>query len=88
MKEAISNSLKDKLEKSATNIEKKSEEIIKRKIQLEDKEKELNCKLQGKDSEISTYKTKEILADKLRRKKELEIKSLKVEVHKMCLKKV
>ena len=68
IKESISNSLKDKLEKPATKNEKKSEEIVKLKRQLEDKEKELNCKLQGKDIEISTYKNKEILTEKLRRK--------------------
>ena len=45
----------------------------------------MNCKLQGKNSEISTYKTKEILAEKLKRKQELEIKSLKVALRKMCL---
>ena len=39
LKEAISNSLKDKLEKSATKIEKKSEEIVKLRRLLEDKEK-------------------------------------------------
>ena len=58
IKESISNSLKYKLEKSTTKIEKQSEEIGKLKILLEDKEKELICKLQDKDSEISTYKTK------------------------------
>ena len=41
VKEVISNSLKDKLEKSATYIEKKSEEIFKLNRLLEDKEKEL-----------------------------------------------
>ena len=45
----------------------------------------MNCKLQGKDIQISTYKTKEILVEKLRRKQEIEIKSLKVELGKMCL---
>ena len=45
----------------------------------------MNCKLQGKDSEISTYKTKEILTEKLRIKQEIEIKSLKVELPKVCL---
>ena len=43
------------------------------------------CNLKGKDSEISTYKTKEILTEKLRRKQELEIKSFKVELRKVCL---
>ena len=70
--------MKDKLDKSATKIEKKSEEIVKLKIQLDDKEKELICKLQDKGSEISTYKTEEIVVETLRRKQELEIKSLKV----------
>ena len=55
IKEPIANSLKDKLEKSATKIEKQSEEIAKLKRKLEDKEKELIYKLQKKDSEISTY---------------------------------
>ena len=45
----------------------------------------MTCKLQDKDSEISTYKTKEILEEKLRRKQELEIKSLKEELRKVCL---
>ena len=45
----------------------------------------MNCKLQGKDIEISTYKTKEILAEKLRRKQEIEIKYLKLELWKMRL---
>ena len=45
----------------------------------------MNYKLQGKDNEISTYKTKEILEENLRRKHELEIKSLKVELHNVCL---
>ena len=85
IKESISNSLKDKLEKSATEIEKHSEEIVKLKRLLEDKEKELICKLQDKGSEISTYKTEEILVETLRRKKELEIKSLKVHLLKVCL---
>ena len=58
--------MKDRLENSATENEKQSEEIVTLKRQLEDKVKESNCKLQGKDSEISTYKTKEILVDKLR----------------------
>ena len=58
IQEVISNSLKDKLEKLATEIEKHSEETVKLKILLEDKEKELICKLQDKDSEISTYKAK------------------------------
>ena len=70
--------MKDKLEKLASNIEKQPEEIVKLKRQLEDKEKELICKLQDKGSEISTYKAEEILVEKLRRKQELEIKSLKV----------
>ena len=48
---------------------------------LEDKEKELIYK----DSEISAYKTKETLKEKLRIKQELEIKSLKVELWKVCL---
>ena len=39
IKEAISNSLKDKLEKSTTKIEKQSKEIVKLKKQLEYKEK-------------------------------------------------
>ena len=39
IKEAISNSLKDKLEKLATEIEKQSKEIVKLRRQLEDKEK-------------------------------------------------
>ena len=86
IKEAISNSLKDKLEKSSTENEKQSKEIATLKRQLEDKDKEFTCKLQDKDSEISTYKTKEILAEKLRRKQEFEIKSLKVELRKVCLK--
>ena len=43
------------------------------------------CTLQDKDSEISTYKTQEILVEKLRRKQELEIKSLKIELRKVCL---
>ena len=43
------------------------------------------CKLQDKDNEISSYKAKEILEEKLRRKQELEIKSLKVELRKVCL---
>ena len=73
IKESISNSLKDKLEKSTTNNENQSEEIVKLKRLLEDKEKELICKLQDKDSEISTYNTKEILVTKLNRKQELEI---------------
>ena len=72
MKESISNSLKDKLEKSPTKIEKQSKEIVKLRRLLEEKEKELICKLQDKESEISTYKTKEILEEKLRRKQELE----------------
>ena len=42
-------------------------------------------KLQDKDNEISSYKAKEILEEKLRRKQELEIKSLKVELRKVCL---
>ena len=70
--------MKYKLEKSATKIENKSEKIVKLKIQLDDKEKELICKLQDKGSEISTCKAEEILVEKLRRKQELEIKSLKV----------
>ena len=70
--------MKYKLDKLATKIENKLEEIINLKIQLDDKEKELICNLQDKGSEISTYKTEEILVDKLRRKQELEIKSLKV----------
>ena len=37
------------------------------------------------DNEISTYKTKEVLEEKLRIKQELEIKSLKVELRKVCL---
>ena len=41
IKESISNSLKDKLEKLATEIEKQSEEIVKLKRMLEDKDKEL-----------------------------------------------
>ena len=45
----------------------------------------MKCKIQGKYSEISTYKTKEILAEKLKRKQELEIKSLKAELRKVCL---
>ena len=72
--------MKDKLEKSATEIEKHSEEIVKLKRLLENKEKELICKLQDKGNEISTYKTKEISVEKLSRKKEFEIKSLKVEL--------
>ena len=60
--------MKDKLDKSATENENKSEEIVKLKRQLEDKEKELIYNLQEKDNEISTYKTDEILVDKLRRK--------------------
>ena len=43
------------------------------------------CKIQDKDSEISTYKAQERLEEKLRRKQELEIKSLKVELQKVCL---
>ena len=43
------------------------------------------CKLQDKDNEISSYKAKEIVEEKLRRKQELEIKSLKVELQKVCL---
>ena len=43
------------------------------------------CKLQDKDSEISPYKAKEILKEKLRRKQELEIKFLKVELWKVYL---
>ena len=39
IKEAISKYLKDKLEKSATEIEKHSEEIVKLKSLLEDKKK-------------------------------------------------
>ena len=77
--------MKYKLEKLARENEKHSEEIVKLKIKLEYKEKELKCKLQGKKSEISTYKTKEILAEKLKRKQELEIKSFKVELQNMCL---
>ena len=77
--------MKDKLDKSATKIEKKSEEIVKLNRQLEDKEKELICKLQDKDNEISTYNTEEILVQKLRRTQDLEIKSLKVELRKVCL---
>ena len=77
--------MKDKLEKSATEIEKHSEEIVKLKRLLEDKEKELIYKLQDKDNDISSYKAKEILEEKLRRKQELEIKSLKVELRKVCL---
>ena len=45
IKEAISYSLKDKLEKSSIENENQSEEIVKLKRQLEDKEKELMCKL-------------------------------------------
>ena len=44
------------------------------------------CKLQDKDTKISTYKRKKISEDNLIRKQELEIKSLKVELLKMCLK--
>ena len=40
IKESISNSFKDKLEKSTTKIEKQSEEIVKLGRLLEDKEKE------------------------------------------------
>ena len=58
IKEAISNSLKDKLEKSATENEKQIEEIVKLRRKLEYKEKELICKLQDKDNEINTYKAK------------------------------
>ena len=49
IKEAISKSLKDKLEKSTTKIEKKSEEIVKLRRLLEDKENELICKLQDRE---------------------------------------
>ena len=77
--------MKDKLEKSTTKIENHSKEIAKLKRLLEDEEKELICKLQEKDSEISTYTAKEILEEKLRRKQELEIKSSKVELRKVCL---
>ena len=48
-------------------------------------EKWLICKLEDKDNEISNYKTKEILEEKLRRKQELEIKSLKLALKKVCL---
>ena len=58
IKESISKYLKEKLEKSTTEIEKHSKEIVKLKILLEDKEKELICKLQDKDNEISSYKAK------------------------------
>ena len=52
---------------------------------LEDKEKELICNIQDKDNEISSYKTKEILEEKLRRKQELEIKYLKAALQKVCM---
>ena len=58
IKDTISNSLKNKLEKSATKIEKQSEEIVKIKRLLEDKEKQFICKLQDNYDEISTYNTK------------------------------
>ena len=81
IKEAISKYLKDKLEKSATEIEKQSEDIVKLRRPLEDKQKELIYK----DSEISAYKTKETLEEKLRRNQELEIKSLKEYLWKVHL---
>ena len=77
--------MKDKLEKSATKIEKQAEEIVNLRRQIKYKEKELICKLQDKDNEISSYKAKEILEEKLRRKQELEIKSLKAKLRKVCL---
>ena len=57
-KEAISNSLKYKLEKSTIEFEKQWEEIVKIRRLLEDKEKELRCKLQDNYSEISSYNIK------------------------------
>jgi len=107
IKEAISNSLKDQLEKSAVENKRQSEEIDKLRRQLEDKEKELTRKLQDKDSEISILLEKmqkersasqkedpsdktgihfnHEIEEKIRRKQEDEIKSLKIELRKVCL---